>query len=91
MIQQIFEHILLQFFYFAIVIYISQLRPEINEDLIHDYQIDEEKNNWDYVIDRTLNTKLIEDAHVVKVIRALRDAEKVYGNNNKNVLFKNCS
>jgi hypothetical protein len=84
---KIFEHILLQFFCFAIVLYISQLRPEINEDLIHDYQIDEEKNNWDYVIDRTLNTKLIDDEHVAKVIRALRDAEKVYGNNNKNGLY----
>jgi hypothetical protein len=79
---QIFEHILLQFFYFAIVIYISQLRPEINGDLIYDYKIDEKKNNWDYVIDRALNTKLIDDAHAVKVIRALRDAEKAFGNKN---------
>jgi hypothetical protein len=79
---QIFEHILLQFFYFAIVIYISQLRPEINEQLIYDYKIDNEKSNWNYVIDRILNTKLIDDAHAVKVIRALRDAEKVYGEKN---------
>jgi hypothetical protein len=79
---EIFEHILLQFFYFAIVIYISQLRPEINEQLIYDYKIDNEKSNWNYVIDRTLNTKLIDDAHAVKVIRALRDAEKIYGNKN---------
>jgi len=81
--KQIFEHILLQFFYFAIVIYISQLRPEINENLIYDYKIDNEKNNWNYVIDRTLNTELINDAHVVKVVRALRDADKIYGNNKK--------
>ena len=79
---QIFEHILLQFFYFAIVIYISQLRPEINEQLIYAYKIDDEKSNWKYVIDRTLNTKIIDDAHAVKVIRALRDAEKVYGDKN---------
>jgi hypothetical protein len=79
---QISERILLEFFYFAIVIYISQLRPEINESFINDYKIDEKNNTWDYVIDRTLNTKLIEDAHAVKVIRALRDAEKAYGNKN---------
>ena len=81
--QQISEHILLQFFYFAIVIYISELRPEINEHLIDDYKIDNEKKNWNYVIDRTLNTKIVDDAHAVKVIRALRDAEKVYGNKNE--------
>ncbi|CAF3724017.1 unnamed protein product [Rotaria sordida] len=80
--QQIIEHILLQFFYFAIVIYICQLRPEINEHLINDYKIDNEKNNWNYVIERILNTKLIDDAHAVKVIRALKDADKVYGNKN---------
>jgi Ca2+/Na+ antiporter len=80
--QQIMENILLQFFYFAMVVYTSQLRPEINEDLINDYEIDEKKNNWDYVIDRTLNTKFINDSHGVKVIRALRDADKVYGNKN---------
>jgi len=40
------------------------------------------KNNWNYVIDRTLNTEIINDAHAVKAIRALRDAEKVYGNKN---------
>jgi hypothetical protein len=79
---QVFEHILLQFFYFTIVIYISQLRPEINEQLIFDYEINNEKNNWNYVIDRTLNTELIESSHGVKVIRALRDAEQVYGNKN---------
>jgi hypothetical protein len=80
--QHIFEHILLEFFYFAIVIYISQLRPEINEHLINDYEINNEKKNWNYVIDRTLNTDFIDDAHLVKVVRTLRDAEKSYGNKN---------
>ena len=78
----IFEHILFQFFYFAIVIYIAQLRPEINEGLILDYQLESEKSNWNYVIDRALNTKLADDAHAVKAIRALRDAEKAYGEKN---------
>ncbi|CAF2399801.1 unnamed protein product [Rotaria sp. Silwood2] len=77
--QQISEHVLLAFFYFAIVIYICQLRPEINEHLINDYKIDNEKNNWNYVIERILNTELINGAHAVKVLRALKDAEKVYG------------
>jgi hypothetical protein len=86
--KQIFEHLLLQFFYFGMIVYISQLRPEINEDFIHDYKIDNEKNNWNYVIDRTLNTKLIDDSHAVKVIRALRDADQVYGNNKNGLYLK---
>ncbi|CAF1343756.1 unnamed protein product [Rotaria sp. Silwood1] len=66
-------------FYFAIVVYVYQLRPEINEHLINDYKMDDEKNNWNYVIERILNTELMNDVHVVKVLRALKDAEKVYG------------
>ncbi len=80
--RQVLEHVLLQFFYFGIVIYISQLRPEINEQLIHDYKVDNEKNNWNYVIDRSLNTGISDQTHAVKAIRALRDAEKAYGEKN---------
>ena len=77
-----FEHLLFQFFYFAIVIYVCQLRPEINEQLVDDYPIDTKEKNWPYVIDRSLNTKIVDDAHAVKVVRALRDAEQVYGYKN---------
>jgi hypothetical protein len=77
--QQVMEHVLLQFFYFASIVYIAQLRPEINKALIHDYKLDNDKQNWDYVIERTVNTNLAEDSHLVKVVRALRDAETVYG------------
>jgi hypothetical protein len=77
--RDIFEHILFQFFYFATVIYISQLRPEINEQLVNDYPIDAKEKHWSYVIDKTLNTKLVDDAHAVKVVRVLRDAEQLYG------------
>ena len=61
------------------MLYICQLRPEINKKLIHDYKIDDSKQNWDYVIERSVNTILAEDPHLVKVVRALRDAEVVYG------------
>ena len=80
--QEIIKNLIRQFFYFAIALYVSQLRPEINEQLIDDYQADPKKLNWQYVIDRTLNTKIIEDAHAVKVVRALRDAEQAYGSKN---------
>ena len=73
------EHILCQFFYIASMLYISQLRPEINKKLIHAYPIDDAKKNWNYVIEQSVNTKLAEDSHLVKVVRALRDAEAAYG------------
>jgi hypothetical protein len=77
--RELAEHLLLQFFYFASIVYIAQLRPEINKTLIHDYKLDDGKQNWDYVIDRSVNTELAEDSHLVKVVRALRDAEAAYG------------
>ncbi|CAF1167312.1 unnamed protein product [Adineta steineri] len=77
--RQVAEHILYQFFYFASAIYIGQLRPEINKTLIHDYNIDYAKQNWNYVIEQSMNTDLIGHSHFLKVIRSLRDAEAVYG------------
>jgi len=77
--RQLAEHILFQFFYFSSMLYICQLRPEVNKKLIYDYKIDDSKQNWDYVIERSVNTILAEDPHLVKVVRALRDAEAVYG------------
>lgn len=77
--ENLFEHILYQYLYFGIVIYISQLRPEINERLIDEYPMEK---NWNYVIEKTLSTKLSDDAHAVKVVRVLRDAEQIYGSKN---------
>ncbi|CAF2744361.1 unnamed protein product [Rotaria sp. Silwood2] len=54
-------------------------RPEINIKLIDDYHIDDVKNSWDYVIDRTLNSSLAEITHLVKVVHLLRAAEAAYG------------
>ena len=77
--RQVVEHILSQFFYFASIVYIAQLRPKIDETLIHEYRIDGDNKNWDYVIQRTVHTELAEDSHFVKVVRTLRDAEAAYG------------
>jgi hypothetical protein len=75
----IVKRLLCAFFYVSITIYISQQQPKINENLIHDYKVEENKFNWKYVIDKTLHTKLATEVHFVKVIRALRDAEADYG------------
>ena len=75
--KQICEGLLHQFFFFAIALYVTQLRPKIDRNLIDNYEVN---HDWNYVIDRALNTNLRDDAHAVKVIRAVRDAEQVYGN-----------
>jgi hypothetical protein len=77
--RQLAEHLLLQFFYFASIVYIAQLRPEINKTLTLDYKLGDDRLNWDYVIERAVYTNLAEDSHLVKVVRALRDAEAAYG------------
>ncbi|UJR34534.1 hypothetical protein I4U23_027311 [Adineta vaga] len=56
-----------------------QRQPKINRNLIDNYKTDENKYNWEYIIERTLNIKLATEVHAVKVIRALKDAEKDYG------------
>jgi hypothetical protein len=77
--ENVVKKILCSFFYLSIAIYISRQQPEINEQLIDDYKVEENKRNWKYVIDQTLHTRLATDAHLVKVIRALKDAENDYG------------
>jgi cell cycle checkpoint protein len=77
--ENVVKKILCTFFYLSIAIYISRQQPEINEQLIDDYKVEENKRNWKYVVDQTLHTRLATDAHLVKVIRALKDAENDYG------------
>ncbi len=61
------------------MLYICQFRSEINSELIHNYKIDNSKQNWDDVVNKTVNTKLAEDVHLVKVVYVLQDAEAAYG------------
>ncbi|CAF3043317.1 unnamed protein product [Rotaria sp. Silwood2] len=80
--QKIAQHVLFQFFYFAIIIYIANHRPEIHKELIDDYEIEDTKKNWKYVIDRTLNSNLAEIMHLAKVVHSLKAAEDAYGTKN---------
>ena len=77
--ESIAKKLLGSFFYLSVAIYISRQQPEINEQLIDDYTVDENKRNWKYVVDKTLHTKLATEVHLVKVVRALKDAENDYG------------
>ena len=77
--QQTAKNILMQFFFITCVVYIARLRPEINKKLIIDYEVDDAKDNWTYVIQRTVNSDLAEIMHLVKVVHSLRAAEVAYG------------
>jgi len=67
-----------QLFMFALIIYLTQQKPIIDKSLITSYQ-DMGDHKWEYVVDKTINTRLAEDSHFVKVIRALKDASKLFG------------
>ena len=87
-IQSNFDEIILRkllhvFFYLTLKFYIAQQQPLINEQLIDNYEVENEKLNWKYVIDKILNTKLAAELHVPKIVRALRDAEQDYGSKNQ--------
>jgi hypothetical protein len=75
----IIKRLLCAFFYLSIAIYISQRQPKVDEQLIDDYKVEEKNFNWNYVVDQTLHTKMAIEVHLVKVIRALKDAERDYG------------
>jgi hypothetical protein len=73
------KRLLCGFFYLSVALYICQRQPKINEHLINDYKVEEDKYNWEYIVDKTLHTKLATEPHLVKVIHALKDAEANYG------------
>ena len=56
--------------------------PKSIGQLIDDYEVEETMNNWAYVIGRTLNTQLAEDAHLVKLVHSLKAAETAFGPKN---------
>ncbi|KAH0537090.1 hypothetical protein FGG08_006092 [Glutinoglossum americanum] len=62
---------------FALVVYIAQLRPKINEEYIEDYDL--RGRNWRWVSDRALNGQYSKDAQFVAAIRAMKEAEVVWG------------
>jgi len=75
--KELMHGILLQYFYFLEALYVSMCRPEIKKSLLLDYDV--KGKDWDYVIDKSLNSSNSKDAHFVKVIRALRDGEQAFG------------
>ncbi|KAL2825357.1 hypothetical protein BDW59DRAFT_172434 [Aspergillus cavernicola] len=76
--------ILRQYALFVIMVYICQLKPEVDFDLIH--AIDSvhlgEWDDWDSIVERALQHKWMKDSHFFKVIRAPKAFEETYGAKN---------
>ncbi|OTA97321.1 hypothetical protein M434DRAFT_392040 [Hypoxylon sp. CO27-5] len=65
-----------QWWLFAIAVYIAVLRPKIDPDNIGS---GDGKTQWDYVEDKALNGPYATDAHFVKVVRAIKEAARTWG------------
>ncbi|ODQ52379.1 hypothetical protein SAICODRAFT_19941 [Saitoella complicata NRRL Y-17804] len=70
--------LLIRELFFAMCLhYITQLRPAFHDDVFEKY--DTEGRGWEEVYKSAVNGEGSKDAHFVQVVRALRDAEQVYG------------
>ena len=70
-----------QWWLFTLLVYIAQLRPKINIDLIKLVEL--EGRDWSYVTDKAVKGKYRTDAHYVKALRSMHEASKTWGDGNK--------
>ncbi|KAK9390793.1 hypothetical protein V1515DRAFT_591578 [Lipomyces mesembrius] len=64
---------------FIVLAYISTQRPMVDEEKVLSYDgVLEENRNWDYVVDLALTSRMKDDAHYVKAIRALKTLSGLY-------------
>ncbi|KAI2624350.1 hypothetical protein GGR54DRAFT_596079 [Hypoxylon sp. NC1633] len=66
-----------QWWLLAIAVYIAELRPKIDPDYIQPGN--GAKKQWNYVEDKALNGPYATDAHFVKVVRAIKEAARTWG------------
>ncbi|KAK3113019.1 hypothetical protein LTR53_010108 [Teratosphaeriaceae sp. CCFEE 6253] len=70
-----------QWFLFALLVYIAQLRPHINIDTIK--LIELEGRGWPFVSEVALKGRYRTDAHFVKALRSMHEAGKTWGDANQ--------
>ena len=70
-----------QWWLFALLVYIAQLRPKINIDTIKLVEL--EGRDWTSVTERALQGKFRTDAHFVKALRSMHEASKTWGDANQ--------
>lgn len=68
-----------QWWLFTIITYICQLRPKVDVSRIQNYRLD--GSGWKDVDHLALTGRYSLDAHYVKALRAIKDAEKTWGEN----------
>ncbi|OTB10543.1 hypothetical protein K445DRAFT_322891 [Daldinia sp. EC12] len=66
-----------QWWLFALAVYITELRPKIDPDYIKPEDV--AGKQWNYVEDKALNGPYATDAHFVKVVRAIKEAARTWG------------
>ncbi|KAE8145690.1 hypothetical protein BDV25DRAFT_164099 [Aspergillus avenaceus] len=66
-----------QWWLLTLVVYIAQLRPEIDLDRIKGYDLKE--RDWDWTAQKAVKGDYSTDAHYVKAIRACREAATTWG------------
>lgn len=66
-----------QFVMWTLLMYVAQLRRPVQTDLVK--KVDLKGRGWDYVRDQALNSRFSLDSHYVKVVRALKVGEELYG------------
>ncbi|MCJ1479282.1 hypothetical protein MMC13_007967 [Lambiella insularis] len=70
-----------QWWLLVLMVYVSQLRPCIVEDLVHQFDLAE--RDWAWVKKRAIEGQWAMDAHYVKALRAMMEAAKTWGDENK--------
>ncbi|KIW07580.1 hypothetical protein, variant [Verruconis gallopava] len=66
-----------QWWLFAIITYVCQLRPQIEMSRIHDVKLD--GRDWKFIDHAALAGKYSLDPHYVKALRALKEANNTWG------------
>ncbi|KAF7588849.1 hypothetical protein BBP40_005096 [Aspergillus hancockii] len=69
-----------QWWLLTLVVYIAQLRPEINFDRINDFDL--EGRDWKWTSHKAVKGQYSTDAHYVKAIRAIKEAAATWGDPN---------
>lgn len=70
-----------QWWLFTLLVYIAQLRPDINIDRIKLVEL--EGRDWKYVTNKAVHGRFKTDAHYVKALRCMHEASKTWGDANQ--------
>ncbi|OQV07277.1 hypothetical protein CLAIMM_11733 [Cladophialophora immunda] len=73
--------LVLEWLLIALAIYIAQLRPPIKKEPVADFDL--RGRGWDYVAREAVGSKWKFDAHFVKACRAMREAARVWGDDDE--------